>query len=89
MSSSSDYVSVALRQRIAAQARFRCGYCLRTAELLGMPLTIEHIIPHALGGETLEENLWLACHRCNGFKGIQIEAFDPMTNERFPLFNPR
>lgn len=89
MSGSSDYVSPALRRRISEQARFRCGYCLRSAALLGMPLTIEHILPQAAGGQTIEENLWLACHRCNGFKGTQTRATDPETNESSALFNPR
>ncbi len=89
MSDASDFVSDALRAHIALQARYRCGYCLRSQELLGMPLTIDHIIPQAAGGKTVEENLWLACHRCNGFKGTQTHAADLATGTRIGLFNPR
>jgi hypothetical protein len=85
----SDYAPAALRQRVSEQARRRCGYCLRPEELVGMPMTIEHIIPLAVGGATVEENLWLACNRCNGFKGAQTSAPDPLTGERTALFDPR
>ena len=50
---------------------------------------VEHIIPLASGGETVIENLWLACPLCNGYKGIQTHAVDPETDERVPLYNPR
>jgi hypothetical protein len=86
---STTYVSVALRRRVTELARHRCGYCLRTEELMGMPMTIEHIIPEALGGTTTEENLWLACPSCNQFKGTQIRARDPKSSEWVKLFNPR
>jgi len=54
-----------------------------------MPLDIEHIMPEALGGPSVRENLWLACPRCNDFKGDRIDAADPQTGQRMPLFNPR
>ncbi len=54
-----------------------------------MPLHVEHIIPLAAGGNSDEENLWLACPLCNGFKGSQTHHPDPETGEAAPLFNPR
>ncbi len=84
-----DYVPDALRKRVADQARHRCGYCLRTEELAGMPMTIDHIVPLVAGGATVEENLWLACSRCNAFKRKQTSAQDPQTKETISLFNPR
>jgi HNH endonuclease len=54
-----------------------------------MPLDIDHIIPDALGGPTIRANLWLACSRCNDFKGDRTTAFDPDTDQHQPLFNPR
>lgn len=54
-----------------------------------MPLDFEHLYPEALGGPTERENLWLACSRCNDFKGDRIDGLDRETNERFPLFHPR
>ncbi len=52
-------------------------------------IVIDHINPESKGGETVRENLWLACRRCNEFKGSRTEAVDPVTNETAPLFNPR
>ncbi len=89
MTSPTSHVPSRLRARIQAQARYRCGYCLRHQDLLGMPLTIDHIIPQVAGGQTIEENLWLACHRCNRNKSAQTHALDPETGERIGLFNPR
>jgi len=50
-------VPVVLRRRVAAQAQHRCGYCLTPEELTGAAMEVEHIIPEALGGQTVEENL--------------------------------
>ena len=85
----SRYISTALKEKIRQQAKFRCGYCLRSELLIGMPMEFEHLIPLALSGQTVEENLWLSCRRCNEFKGIQIQGFDLETSENAPLFNPR
>jgi len=52
-------------------------------------MTIEHIRPEGRGGLTVEQNLWLACRRCNEYKGTQTRAADPLTGKRAQLFNPR
>ncbi|MBI3762261.1 MAG: HNH endonuclease, partial [Chloroflexi bacterium] len=82
-------VPATLRRRIREQAQYRCGYCLRTEELAGERMTLEHIRPEARGGSTIERNLWLACRRCNEYKGSQTHADDPLTAKRVRLFNPR
>jgi 5-methylcytosine-specific restriction endonuclease McrA len=86
---SKKQIPLSLRRRVEQTAQHRCGYCLRTEEIMGMPMEIEHIIPEVAGGATTEENLWLACRRCNQFKGAQTHALDPMTGRRVRLFNPR
>jgi hypothetical protein len=78
-----------IRQHIAAAALQRCGYCQTQELVIGMPLEIEHIIPEALGGSSEIENLWLACPRCNRYKGVQTHGVDVETGKRVPLFNPR
>lgn len=78
-----------VRERVAASARYRCGYCQTQQDVIGMPLHIEHIIPEAAGGSSEIENLWLACPLCNNYKGAQTHAPDPASGERVPLFNPR
>ena len=52
-------------------------------------MEIDHIIPEAHGGPTVEENLWLACSACNTFKGDRTGALDPLSGEIVDLFNPR
>ena len=52
-------------------------------------MVIDHLSPEAKGGETVRDNLWLACRRCNEFKGTRTHAIDPLTDEKVPLFNPR
>lgn len=54
-----------------------------------MPMEIDHIIPIAAGGASAEDNLWLACPRCNRAKGIQTHAVDPESRLRVRIFNPR
>ena len=86
---SSAKASNRVRRRIAAQADYRCGYCLTSERLTGIRLTLDHIIPLAAGGLTEESNLWVACRPCNEFKGAQTRAQDPVTDQTVPLFNPR
>lgn len=85
----SVYIPDKLRKRVARQARYRCGYCLSSEQIVGLSMEIDHLIPQVLGGPTLEENLWLACSACNAFKGHHISARDPETGQQVRLFNPR
>lgn len=48
----------------------RCAYC----GLEGVPLEIEHIIPHSRGGSDRVSNLTLACQECNQRKGKRTAA---------------
>lgn len=78
-----------VRQHVRTVARNRCGYCLIAEEFVYASLEIEHIRPTAKGGTDDEENLWLACRRCNNFKRDQIDAIDPLSEAKVTLFNPR
>jgi HNH endonuclease len=83
------YIPKALRETVAARARYRCGYCLTAEAIVGTPMECEHILPQALGGLTEESNLWLACSLCNDYKNNRIADIDPLTGESVRLFNPR
>ncbi len=83
------YIPIELRRQVRADAGGRCGYCHTPEALIGMPLEFEHLHPEAHGGATVRENLWLACTRCNDFKGDRTDAVDPETGETVLLFNPR
>ncbi len=86
---SRTHISAELRRQIREDSGARCGYCHAPEAFLGMPLDIDHLIPETLGGATIRENFWLACSRCNDFKGDRVQASDPLTSESAPLFNPR
>lgn len=86
---STTYISKKLRERVAKQARHRCGYCLTQERLIGALLQIDHLIPEALGGLTKKDNLWLACAQCNLHKSNLLAGDDPLTGETTRLFNPR
>ena len=86
---SKAYITKSLRERVSAQADYRCGYCLTQERIVGTPMEIDQIIPEALGGQTEEDNLWLACSLCNDHKGDKIAALDPESGEVVRLFDPR
>lgn len=83
-----NHISSKLRNRISQKFHRRCAYCQSQEENLGTQFTIDHIIPEALGGETVEENLCLACWDCNLSKKSKIAANDPETGQMVALFNP-
>ena len=86
---SAGHVSEVVRAQIRERAQDRCGYCQSPQQYVLGLLELDHIIPIAKGGTDAEDNLWLACRLCNGFKGMQTHARDPGTSRRVRLFNPR
>ena len=57
--------------------------------LLALEPDIDHIISEQHGGETVLENLAMACAHCNAHKGPNVAGVDPKTRAIVPLFNPR
>ncbi|HEX2962574.1 MAG TPA: HNH endonuclease [Ignavibacteriales bacterium] len=53
------------RRNILKRDMYKCAYCGRS----DLPLTVDHIIPRARGGEDNWENLITACIVCNNRKG--------------------
>jgi hypothetical protein len=82
-------ITAAVRRRVREAAQGRCGYCLMPAQVVQAPMEIDHIIPPSAGGTDDEENLWLACPRCNVYKSAQTHPVDPESGETVALFNPR
>jgi hypothetical protein len=72
-----------------AEARGRCVYCRTPTSISGARLVVDHIVPEAAGGQTEIENLCLACHACNEFKGAQVTAEDPVSGKVVRLYHPR
>lgn len=82
-------ISADLRDRLLEADNRHCAYCATTEATTGQPMTVDHIVPQAQGGETTFDNLCFACRRCNEFKGSATHAQDPLTGERLSLFHPR
>lgn len=84
----STYVPAELRRQIRQHFANCCAYC-RTAEALTVAIfEVEHIVPRSAGGETVLENICLACPTCNRYKASRQSAVDPMTQEQVLLFHP-
>lgn len=83
------YVSAVLRRLVSERAGYRCEYCLLSADFSSFSHEPDHIIPLKHGGETIADNLALACFWCNRLKGSDLATLDPQTGHITPLFNPR
>jgi 5-methylcytosine-specific restriction endonuclease McrA len=59
-------VSKRLRYEVLRRDDHACRYCGHTAP--DVPLTVDHVIPVALGGTDEPENLVTACKDCNAGK---------------------
>lgn len=78
-----------LRQKIIRRAADRCEYCGLSQAGQEAAFHIDHVIPRVAGGQTVLENLALACVSCSLRKSARLVAIDPATGIDVPLFNPR
>ena len=78
-----------IERQVEARAVGRCEYCRMYQSLQGATFHIEHVIPLSRGGHSQLENLAWACPSCNLHKANRLDAIDPDTGNRVPLFNPR
>jgi hypothetical protein len=81
-------IPAALQQQVAERSRYCCGYCQSQQRLMGISLTIDHIVPQTLGGQTELDNMCLACWDCNLIKGDRTTAVEPVTGKSIRLFHP-
>ncbi len=82
-------LTVRVKERVARRAHGHCEYCRSWAEYSPDTFSIEHCLPLVLGGSDDSSNLALSCQGCNNRKFTSVEAEDPVTGERVPLFHPR
>ena len=85
----SSELSTELRQRVVKRASNCCEYCLLPESVSLHKHEPDHIVPRQHGGETEEDNLALACLRCNRYKGPNLGSLDPQTGRLVPFYNPR
>lgn len=78
-----------LRSTVIERAKGQCEYCLLPEEATWHPHEIDHVIAEKHRGQTVAENLALACVSCNSHKGSDLASIDPQTKKVTPLFHPR
>jgi len=67
------------KRTVLARDGYTCQYCgVQTRDL-----TLDHVLPKTLGGETIWTNVVAACRRCNGNKGGRT-----LKESGFILFRP-
>jgi hypothetical protein len=82
-------LSSELRQLVADRAGYACEYCGLPEPFAAHRHEPDHIVPLQHGGHSGEDNLALACLRCNRYKGPNVGSFDPATGQLVPFFHPR
>lgn len=83
------YIATALRQLVISRANDRCEYCQLSQARQAATFHIDHIIPVAVGGLTIAENLALACVSCSLRKSARLTAIDPVTGYEVTIYHPR
>lgn len=81
--------TVGERRLVEERAGGCCEYCLSPSAYSPDPFAIEHIIPRARGGSHRPANHAYSCQGCNSYKRADLDAVDPLSRDRVPLFHPR
>lgn len=82
-------ISSNLRRRVWERAGNCCEYCLLTQTGRLAQFHVDHVVAVKHGGSDTEDNLCLACPKCNGYKGSNIAGLDPQTGNTAKLYHPR
>ncbi|MEH2400474.1 HNH endonuclease signature motif containing protein [Nostoc sp.] len=77
------------RQFVRERAKYLCEYCHSPERSSSDRFTIDHLVPQSLGGSDEDDNLALACRRCNERHYNFTTGIDPQTQQEVALFNPR
>lgn len=85
----SRYISDILREEVESRAGGRCEYCRIRIEDTYFGGEIDHIRSIKHRGETVSENLALACQPCNRNKGSDLGSISETTNTLVRFFSPR
>ncbi len=68
-----NWIRPAKRLAIYLRDGLACSYCGEGVES-GAKLTLDHLLPHSMGGSNAETNLVTCCHRCNSSRGNRAVA---------------
>jgi hypothetical protein len=78
-----------LREQVRQRAGDRCEYCRMPQSATELPHEADHIRSVKHTGPTELTNLCWACALCNDYKGSDVAAYVPGTDQLVRLFNPR
>lgn len=81
--------SQAQRRAVRERAGDCCEYCRLPASGGTVAFHVDHIVPLKHGGSNDNDNLCLACYKCNAHKGHDLTGVDPQTQAITRLFHPR
>ncbi len=81
--------SESLQDQVRKRANRLCEYCHTNEQWQYVQFTLDHVVPRATGGQTVLDNLALACFHCNRRKTNKQTALDPNTGKKVGLYNPR
>lgn len=84
-----SYIPAFLRALVIRRANNHCEYCHLSQVGQEATFHIDHIIPVNSGGETISENLGLACVSCSLRKSAKEKIVDTASAETVDFFNPR
>jgi hypothetical protein len=84
-----SYIRAELRRLVNDRAGGVCEYCLIHERDTYLGCQVDHVVSEKHGGQTVIENLALACPFCNRAKGSDVGSFDDATGEFVRFFNPR
>lgn len=82
-------VPAALRREVWERAGARCEYCGASERFSPVGFHCEHITAIQHGGQTVAENLAVACPACNFRKGTNLSAIDEWSGNVAGVFHPR
>jgi hypothetical protein len=66
-----------------------CEYCHLPSAAYSLPFHVDHIVARQHGGQTVLDNLALACLHCNRHKGPNVAGVDQATGALVRLYDPR
>ena len=82
-------MTAALRRLVQERAAQRCEYCRIPQSASLLIFHVDHIVAEQHGGQSVDENLALACPQCNLHKGTNLTGMDPDSGRVENLFHPR
>jgi hypothetical protein len=83
------YIPEKLKTQVRQFAGTRCEYCLISGRVSENPHEYDHIVAIQHSGQTVFENICLACFECNRQKGPNLCSIDTETGDVVRLFDPR